>query len=154
LPIPFLATYSCKILGWGIDLMNFIATTIAEMPSSTFKGIHLSFVQSVWIALLIYILAVKFLSSKQKIKALLICTLIMSAANWLSFYSNMKTSYLVYYSNSTAGLIESKNGTANNYTLFGDGANEDTKMKSFTAFLMKSSIDLRVHPTELRNLSL
>lgn len=153
LPIPFLATYSCKILGWGIDLMNFIATTIAEMPSSTFTDIHLSFFQSVWIAFFIYVIAAKFLSSMQKIKTVLMCTLIISAANWISFFSNMKTSYLVYYSNSTAGLIESKNGTANNYTLFGDGANEEMKMKSFTTFLMKSSIDLRVHPTRQRNLS-
>jgi competence protein ComEC len=102
LPIPFLATYSCKILGWGIDLMNFIATTIAEMPSSTFTDIHLSFFQSVWIAFFIYVIAAKFLSSMQKIKTVLMCTLIISAANWISFFSNMKTSYLVYYSNSTA----------------------------------------------------
>lgn len=154
LPIAPLARYSCKILGLGIDLMNFIATSISEMPSSTFDGIHLSIVQSFWIATIIYILAAKFISSKQKIKFALVFTLIMSAVNWISFSINIKTSRFFYYSNSTAGMIESKSGTATNYTFFGDGANNDKTMKSLEAFFMKSSIDLKFHPAKHNNFSL
>lgn len=153
LPVPYLANYSCEILGLGIDLMNFIASSIAELPSSTLKGIHISLVQSIWIAFLIYILAAKFLSKKQKVSAALMCTLVMSAGNWLGLLTNMKTSYVLYYSNSTVGLIESKKSSANNYILFGKGANEEKTLQSYEAFLLRSSIDLKIHPAEHNNMS-
>lgn len=144
LPIPFLANYTCLVLGYGIDIMNFIATTVARLPASTFDNIFLNLFQSVWIAFVIYFSAAQFLSIKQKIKSILSLTLIFSFLSWTNFFLNCRSLKLIYYSAEKFAIIDSRKGVANKYVIFGDAACEDKTVKSFETFLNNASIKLRV----------
>lgn len=143
LPIPQLAKLFCNVLGLGIDAMNFIASLIAQLPFSTFDGIHFNIIQSYWLTASIYILASRFLTIQNKFKIFISVSIIASLFNLCNFLMSRKETTTIYYSSNTIGILNHKDHIAVNYILYGDGALNSRSMKSFESNLYRSSSSMK-----------
>jgi competence protein ComEC len=143
-PVPLIAHFFCTILCYGIDLMNFVASFISNLPFSTFDGLHINLVHSVLIALLIYLFSSSFLSFRRKVSIALRLILFSSLVLFLQCFTPVNNFSSLYHSSNKFGIITYNRKSARNYNLFDDGVlNEGSSaLISFEKHLQRSSLKL------------
>ena len=117
LPIPAIAQLFCKILGFGIQVMNLVALEISKLPFSTFNDFYLSITQAIWLAIILYICSAKFISWKEKFRLNLIFSCMVSVALWVQFIMPTYSAIYVYASYQAIGIIEHTGNAAKVTTL-------------------------------------
>jgi ComEC/Rec2-related protein len=134
LPFPSIAFLFCKILGFGIQAMNLVASEISNLPFSTFSDLYLNVAQTIWLVVTLYIGTAKFISWKEKLRLNLYFSCFFSLVFWIQFISPSKSSTYIYASSQAVGIIEHYEGAANVVVLKYDERPNSYSQRSLDAF--------------------